>query len=529
MKLITGIRIMFMGVILAGGFTSAHAVQKGTFSVKSVGSAQETSVETKTGLKAAPGKAKVQGPDATKMTPKNASPAKEKQQIMPALQKGLQVKKQPQKLTLPERCNGKIVTILGTSGVDFLNGTPGPDVMHGLGGDDIIRGFGGNDTICGGDGNDTLYGGDGNNALDGGSGIDLCINGPSGPGVLIAPKNCENQQGTGVKGTKQGKGEQTGFAKLKKKGGFLPKSAAEKAIPGGPAKMIPKSSQTGKGVKSAKSGGLDLVVSEAENKSGDAPNALLAVNCMGLTCEFDGSASVGSIKQYCFYFGDDNPIYSCGAQKKSHTYAAPGTYFVKLTVSNYDDQEDSYQKQLTVHAVSQFLTKEMMDHAAVNPIAYFTSDCVFYTCTFNAGASSSGTPITSYSWDFGDNTTGSGVGITHTFKAGKYKVSLQVRNTANLSDSTFKVVRVGLSPTASFTINCTALLTCSFDASASTDDDGSIVQYTWFFVGVLAPHLMGSGVSANHTYAAPGTYNVKLMVEDNHGLHDEQTKTISIP
>ena len=298
--------------------------------------------------------------------------------------------------------------------------------------------------------------------------------------------------------------------------------------PAGPVKMIPRSSQTGKGVQSLKPGGPGLVVSEADNKGGSAPNALLFVNCMGLTCEFDGSASVGNIKQYCFSFGDDNPIYSCGAQKKSHTYEAPGTYYVKLTVYSYDDQKAIAGKQLTVHTVSQFMTKDMMEHAAVKPIAHFTSNCEFYTCTFNAGVSSSGTPITSYSWDFGDNTTGSGVATTHVFPAGKHKVTLQVTNTENLSDSTFKVVRTGLSPTASFTINCTAVLTCSFDAGASTDDDGSIVKYTWFFTGMLDSHKMGEGITANYTYAAPGIYNVKLLVEDNHGLHDEQTQQVNL-
>ena len=126
--------------------------------------------------------------------------------------------KEPQKATLPLKCNGKVVTILGTSGDDFLNGTRGPDVIHGLGGDDIIQGMGGDDIICGGDGDDKLDGGDGNDIMDGGPGRDECINGSSGKGFLVAPKNCEKQQIIGKEETKEG------YAKLEKEGGFVPKN-----------------------------------------------------------------------------------------------------------------------------------------------------------------------------------------------------------------------------------------------------------------------------------------------------------------
>ena len=52
------------------------------------------------------------------------------------------------------RCEGRVVTLVGTAGDDCLPGTEGDDVIHGMGGDDLIGGFGGNDTICGGHGSD---------------------------------------------------------------------------------------------------------------------------------------------------------------------------------------------------------------------------------------------------------------------------------------------------------------------------------------------------------------------------------------
>lgn len=75
-------------------------------------------------------------------------------------------------------CDGKLATILGTTGPDNLVGTEGDDVMVGLNGHDSIDGKGGNDLICGGSGNDKLSGGDGKDTLYGGDGDDVLSGGP---------------------------------------------------------------------------------------------------------------------------------------------------------------------------------------------------------------------------------------------------------------------------------------------------------------------------------------------------------------
>ncbi len=63
-------------------------------------------------------------------------------------------------------------------------------------------------------------------------------------------------------------------------------------------------------------------------------------------------------------------------------------------------------------------------------------------------------------------------------------------------------------PTASFTNSCTELA-CSFNGSASTDDNG-ITGYSWNF----GDGSTASGSTANHTYGADGTYTVTLTVTD---------------
>jgi lysophospholipase L1-like esterase len=75
-------------------------------------------------------------------------------------------------------------------------------------------------------------------------------------------------------------------------------------------------------------------------------------------------------------------------------------------------------------------------------------------------------------------------------------------------------------PAASFTSSCTDL-TCSFNGTASSDADGSIVGYAWTF----GTDGSGSGATASHTFSAAGTYNVTLMVTDD----DLATGTVTNP
>jgi PKD repeat protein len=93
--------------------------------------------------------------------------------------------------------------------------------------------------------------------------------------------------------------------------------------------------------------------------------------------------------------------------------------------------------------------------------------------------------------------------------------------------TTFTVVGdpVNAAPTASLTFSCTDL-TCSFDGSASTDSDGTIVSYAWDFGdGITATDTLAT---ASHTYAAAGTYTVSLTVTDDGGLTGSATQSVNV-
>lgn len=174
-----------------------------------------------------------------------------------------------------------------------------------------------------------------------------------------------------------------------------------------------------------------------------------------------------------------------------------------------------------------------------SPTASFTTDLTLGVApleiSFNASSSSdSDGSITSYAWDFKDGNTGTGQSINHTFSsAGNYNVLLTVTDNEGVTDSVTKTITVtdsittNQSPTASFTATPTsgvAPLAVSFNASNSSDPDGTIISYAWDF----KDGNTGNGQTISHTFSSAGSYNVLLTVTDNEGATDSVTKTITV-
>jgi len=82
-------------------------------------------------------------------------------------------------------------------------------------------------------------------------------------------------------------------------------------------------------------------------------------------------------------------------------------------------------------------------------------------------------------------------------------------------------------PEAAFTVapeQPSAGTSVTFDASGSTDADGSITEYRWQFGDGAA----GQGVKTSHEYMLPGTYEVRLTVTDNEGGTGEAVRTVKV-
>jgi len=212
-----------------------------------------------------------------------------------------------------------------------------------------------------------------------------------------------------------------------------------------------------------------------------------------------------------------------------------GIYRIVLSKGGYHDwSRTGYIRGGDTHTINATL----QPLAPVNqpPVASFTisppSPGVLEWVRFDGSSSydPDGT-ITSYSWNFGDGTTASGVSRYHQFTApGTYMVILTVTDDDGASDTEPHTVQVGPTnqpPVASFTISPPSpgvLAWVRFDGSSSYDPDGTITSYSWNF----GDGTTASGVSRYHQFTAPGTYTVTLTITDDDGASDTETHTVQV-
>ncbi len=165
------------------------------------------------------------------------------------------------------------------------------------------------------------------------------------------------------------------------------------------------------------------------NKS---PTASFNADCSGLDCALDGKASTdpdGSINSYTWDFGDGQ---STGGPTVNHNYSKSGSYTITLTVKDNKGAGATMRKTVSLKASN------------LKPEANFTSDCDENRCVFDAGSSlDSDGSITSYDWDFGDGTRGSGSNITHDYNInGSFTVILKVTDNANASTKRMQIIKI---------------------------------------------------------------------------------------
>jgi len=163
------------------------------------------------------------------------------------------------------------------------------------------------------------------------------------------------------------------------------------------------------------------------------------------------------------------------------------------------------------------------------PVALFTESAEIVdtgqVISFNAGNSYDPDGfITSYFWDFGDGKNTTGVTVNHEYADdGVYSVTLTVTDDRGATNSTnaTKIV-LNRPPEAIFTESATIVVTnevITFDASRSSDPDGTIVKYSWGF----GDGTNATGVFVQHAYANDGIYTVTLTVTDDDGSTDRTT------
>jgi PKD repeat protein len=197
-----------------------------------------------------------------------------------------------------------------------------------------------------------------------------------------------------------------------------------------------------------------------------------------------------------------------------------GTFGFTLTARYSDGSESPHSPSFPFTVVT------VPPPAPIPPMAVISSSTAAgnapLSVTFNGTASTAtSASIVSYNWVFGDGAQATGETVSHTFvTAGTYNTRLTVVDSRGMSAeaSTPVVVVKALPPNvkpiaiiSASEVSGGEPFTYSFDASQSSDSDGSITQYYWAF----GDGTTGTGKIVQHTYSQADTYTVTLQVTDD--------------
>jgi PKD repeat protein len=238
-----------------------------------------------------------------------------------------------------------------------------------------------------------------------------------------------------------------------------------------------------------------------------------------------------TITGYIWDFGDGSDAGS--GVVTTHAFTTAATYTVLLRVTLDNGAQETASQAITV--------------GLAGPTASFTtspgSPGPNQQISFNASQSKAqpGRTIVSYAWDFGDNTSGSGVTPTHAYTTpAAYTVTLTVTDNAGQQGFATQTITVQNDvPTAAFTVTPSSPTAPSgqkanvtLDGSSSTAVNGkTITAYSWTitFASTLGASLTpSSGPAISGSFPAPGTYSVTLTVTDSGGKTNSITHLITV-
>lgn len=185
------------------------------------------------------------------------------------------------------------------------------------------------------------------------------------------------------------------------------------------------------------------------------------------------------------------------------SYVDFGTYEVRLHVVSSGGCEGEVIRSISVHDV---------------PVAdfSFTVACEGELTSFSSLSTvQGGTLVNSWQWDLGDGSGNqSGETVTHGYsEAGTYPVELIVQTNEGCRDTIVQDVWVNPTPAVSISGNDVCLDDEMVFENNSSTQDATIASWTWDF----GDSQSAQGVSATHTYAAYGSFNVTLTAVTDSG------------
>ncbi len=206
-------------------------------------------------------------------------------------------------------------------------------------------------------------------------------------------------------------------------------------------------------------------------------------------------------------FGDNSPLVIAGSGPVFHSYTAPGTYIVRLTLTDttYCNAPETLTDTLRIAplVVAQFTTPP--------------TGCVPYTAQFSNTSIAGQT----FFWTFGDGGTSTATNPSHLYTSpGTYTITMIANdpNTCNLADTTTGTITVYPIPVANFSFSPDPPVEntpTTFNNLSSPD----AVNFKWFF-GDGDSLITTSRLPVTHQYNATGTYNACLVAINAAGCAD---------
>ena len=210
--------------------------------------------------------------------------------------------------------------------------------------------------------------------------------------------------------------------------------------------------------------------------------------CVGETISFMNQSS-DNVDSYNWTFDGGTPSVSTEANPIIK-YNTPGTYSVKLTVSNPTFSNTAIEEDIVV----------IIDTPTAAPS--FTNNGLVYQFDDNT------TYGDTYSWDFGDGNTSTDQAPSHTYAIeGTYAVELLVSNACGSASSTVMVESYS-APTAAFSSNVTS--GCApVEITFTNESTANSTDFMWVFDG--GSPATSTDESPTVAYAQVGTYDVTLV------------------
>jgi PKD repeat protein len=196
-----------------------------------------------------------------------------------------------------------------------------------------------------------------------------------------------------------------------------------------------------------------------------------------------------------FWDFNNDGVNESTVQSPTYNYATPGTYSVKLVVTNAFD--------------SNSMTKSSYITTGYAPVASFTSDKTSGSSPLLVTFTDTSTNATSWNWSFGDGSFSGTQSPTHSYSPGTYTVVLQAINAFSISTETkASYISTGFGPSAQFSA------TPVFGATplSVTFTDESLNATSWFWDFNNDGINESTTQSPTYSYATPGTYSVKLTI-----------------